>query len=154
MFNRIKLFFTPPTFEDEDKTRIARYLNTLSLIILVGAPIALLTFSINSTLPVQTALLASFIPIAFVNIALVKKGYVRLTAIIFLAASWLIINYSLLGTGGIRAGGVRFNPGLSGGWAFDEFIDCICDRCCEFDPRAGYGDRANSGISAVLAQMK
>ncbi len=109
MLNRIKLFFTPPTFEDEDKTRIARYLNMLSLTILGGAPIALLVFSVSSNLPVQTALLALFIPIAFVNIVLIKKGYVRLSAVILLAASWLIINYSLLGTGGIRAVGFGLN---------------------------------------------
>ena len=110
MLNWIKEFLTPPIFLDEDKTRVASLLYLLSKIALVGAVmlIVILT-SLTGDFGQRTLSASIAIPILFFELALVKKGYVRLAAYFFVLATWILGNYTTLFTGGVRDVGFGIN---------------------------------------------
>lgn len=104
MLNYFRKFFSPPVFEDEDKTRIARYFNsiTLSAAFALAAIIALrlssgavLFDSINSILLV---LIVFMLGARY----LVARGYVKFTSHILVGLAWVSLAYLAWEADGIR----------------------------------------------------
>jgi len=104
MVNYFRKFFSPPVFEDEDKTRVARYFNAIALsasfalvaiIALRLANGALLFDSINTIL---------LILIGFMLGAryLVAKGLVKFTSHVLVGLSWVGLAYLAWEAAGIR----------------------------------------------------
>ena len=91
MLAQIKLWLAPPVFEnDEEKTRIARLLNTILLVYL--GVVLMISFSLPlsdtslmvSTLPILTMAMLTVGPLF-----LMRLGHVRLAAGIFISAMWV-----------------------------------------------------------------
>lgn len=95
-------FFTPPVFEDELKTQQAYLLNTI-LWILIFVPIVYFIYALIFTPENRSVILIQFGYGEFLNIFflyLLRRGYVRATAIMQVSAFWILFTYSaIIGTG-------------------------------------------------------
>ncbi len=111
IFITLKNWFTPPVFYgDEDKTRIAShvyFLYELWLIasLIFGVILPIVTWDFNE----RSAAMLSAAALSFFQMALIKKGFVRPAAILLVSTTWLFVNYTVLGTGGVRAVGFGGN---------------------------------------------
>ena len=110
MANKIRQFLTAPKFGDEDKTRIGRYIYLITdvelvviLFISVGVPILSQEYS------PRTFLVILAVPFVLYQMILTQKGWVKLAATVQIASAWVVINYSTLGTGGVRSVGFAGN---------------------------------------------
>ena len=87
MLNTIRKFFSPPTFDDNEKTRIAGLLNTILLTIII-ATVLITPFIVLTTESVNIApLLVLLFPFIFINVVaffIMRRGGVRLASYIFL----------------------------------------------------------------------
>jgi HD domain len=110
MFKKIMEFFTPPLFENDEKTRIAGHVYLLSKIALALVCLLLIIYPIlTRTVSRDTIVLFCLIPVAFIIMQLTRKGHVRLAGSIYTIIAWLYVNYTTLNTGGIRAVGFGGN---------------------------------------------
>lgn len=101
MWTRIRKFLSPPVFpEDEEKTRVASFLNTILLIVLLIVVLfATLTFII--TLNFVRILIELFIVLMSLGILfLMRRGRVRLAGIIFSSALLIIVSIGTYLSGG------------------------------------------------------
>lgn len=97
MLNTIRKFFSPPTFEDDEKTRVASLLNTILLTVIIATvlitPFIALTTESSNIAP----LLVLLFPFIIINAAafyIMRRGGVRLASYIFL----LTIGTGILGS--------------------------------------------------------
>ncbi len=104
MLNYFRKFFSPPVFEDENKTRVARYFNVIAL----SASFALAAIVFLRLLNGE-ALLDSINPILLVLIGfmlgaryLIAKGLVKFTSHIIVGLSWVGLAYLAWEADGIR----------------------------------------------------
>lgn len=98
--------FSPPVFEDEEKTRVAQILNYLILITISLLSLLLLSRAITSSLSAATLItLGTLIVILTGSWFLLKKGFVREISIVIVIASWLALT-RLTGGEGIRDTGL------------------------------------------------
>ena len=105
MLNYFRNFFSPPVFEDdEDKTRVARYFNAISL----STSFALTTIVVLRLLSGE-ALFDSINPILLILIGfmlgaryLIAKGLVKFTSHILVGLSWVGLAYLAWEADGIR----------------------------------------------------
>jgi GAF domain-containing protein len=96
MLKQILTTLAPPTFpEDEDKTRKAKYANAI-LIVFLGMAIfyetafrALIHYTGVAILDLIAIGLAV---ICIIGLALLRRGYVQLTSILFVTSVWLALN--------------------------------------------------------------
>ena len=111
MFSRIKAFFAPPEFpDDEDKTRLSRKLNTLFLIAIlfvafyggIAVPLLFVEKFLNTI--VVLALLI-FLGIAY---WLMRLGKLRASTILLVSGLWLILTLYMPFAGGLSSGVVVF----------------------------------------------
>jgi hypothetical protein len=110
VLKKIKDFFTPPVFEEDEKSRIADHVYLLSKIVLVLVSILVIIYPIlTKTFSQDTIVLICLIPLAFFVMQLTRKGHVRLAGTIYTILAWLYINYTTLNTGGVRAVGFGGN---------------------------------------------
>jgi signal transduction histidine kinase len=87
----IQNLIAPPTFEDEDKNRVARLLHTLLMAILaLDAVYALSGILTQSSLSLVYALVIAALTLLMHFIA--RRGYVRLAAAGFITGLWLIFS--------------------------------------------------------------
>ncbi len=102
MLNQIKRLLAPPVFEgDEDKTRLARILNTIlwfSLLIWLSSSISLF-FSPQILLGALT--IGSLLLLGSGALLLMNRGYVRLVAWLFSLVLWLAVTILVAISGGI-----------------------------------------------------
>jgi len=101
MWARVREYFSPPIFEeDEDKTRAASFLNTILLIVItIVVLFASLTFVL--TLSVVRILVELFIIlVSFGILFLMRRGNVRLASIIFSGALLVIVSIGTYLSGG------------------------------------------------------
>jgi signal transduction histidine kinase len=106
MIKRIKQFFTPPTFADEDKTRRAR--NSFSLALVGLGTSALLAVIFGLLSPENTLRNFSIIfsiLVALLEIVMLHKGYVRATILVQAGIIWVSVVAVSISTGGIRSMG-------------------------------------------------
>lgn len=110
MQQKIMEFLSPPIFDDDGKTRIASHVFLLSKISLGVFPILFISYLFfvkNSA--VTIFVFWGLILVVILPMLLTKIGYVRLAGTFFTLILWLLINYSTLTTGGIRAVGFGGN---------------------------------------------
>ena len=114
MNHRILQVFASPTFEDEDKTRIAFLLNAILLTFLLG-DISYIVFSVLTAVG-QTPSgnwLNVFLTgwtLAFLLtglLILLRRGYVRGVATIFVLSYWSIVTLSYIAIGGVKTSGLN-----------------------------------------------
>jgi len=104
MLNYFRKFFSPPVFEDEDKTRVARYFNAITLsasfalaviVVLRLSNEAILFDSINS-------ILLGLIGFMLGSRFLVAKGLVKFTSHVLVGLTWVGLAYLAWDAAGIR----------------------------------------------------
>jgi GAF domain-containing protein len=109
MWSRIRQLLAAPVFEDEEKTRVARLLNTVLLtfcvaVLLVAASIPVLYGLPASPEEVFTLLSGVIMGIAAIGLLLLaRRGHVRLAAIVLLLLLWAIITYWVCGVAGVSS---------------------------------------------------
>jgi two-component system, cell cycle sensor histidine kinase and response regulator CckA len=104
MVKRRLALLASPVFEgDEDKTRSAHLLNTVSLVLLATQLIALFVpVYYGST--VRRVLLAGSLGIVTIAVqALMRRGLVRLASYLFVSGLWLALTLAAVTGGGLRA---------------------------------------------------
>jgi PAS domain S-box-containing protein len=111
MLQKIIQLLQPPIFvDDEDKTRVAShvyFMYELWLIasIIFGIILPIFTRNFNG----RSAAMLIAMALSFSQMTLVKKGLVRPAAILLVSTTWLLVNYTVLETGGVRAVGFGGN---------------------------------------------
>jgi methyl-accepting chemotaxis protein len=94
----------PPVFEgDEDKTRIAGLLNTISLSFLVVAVLGGGATLAQDVLPLNVAIVATALALVTAVQVLMRRGAVRAASLILSAGLWLMITYITATGGGVMA---------------------------------------------------
>jgi GAF domain-containing protein len=126
MLKRLRTLFAPPVFpENEDKTRQARYANTISLTFF-AAVFGYETF-LRLTRPIQAYDAADFVlvtiaVVTLVGLALLRRGHVRLTSFLLVGLVWLASNaiaasgYGIRDTSFIINFAIMLMAGLLIGW--------------------------------------
>jgi signal transduction histidine kinase len=107
MIPRLKSFFTPPVFEDNDKTRVARHLYFLLAVIFAVAAAATVFFSITTpaSMP-RVATTVIPIPLIFLVAAIMaKRGWVYPGAFFIVLVAWTAVTVNSLVSGGMRSPG-------------------------------------------------
>lgn len=110
MISRIRAFLTPPVFEDEEESRIARLLYAVLLTFLgamvMTVPVIALMASRPPT-PTESftgAALVIMIGLAVVLLALVRRGWLRGVSIVFLSLLWIIMAGWTCAFSGLKGG--------------------------------------------------
>jgi len=103
-FNTLKAHFAPPVFEDEDKTRTAFYLNTVSLSAIGVVALYLIVQNLADKFDLSTL---DFILFGFIGVLLaaryaMTKGYVKFASHIVVGLIWLGLAYQTQRADGIR----------------------------------------------------
>jgi GAF domain-containing protein len=105
----IRRLLAPPVFDDEEKSRVARLLNTVVLAVLATALVILVVevvsygLSLNSELLFTIYVAAVFVPLMLGFLLLVRRGHLRVAAIILLTALWAPMSYWVLTVAGISS---------------------------------------------------
>jgi two-component sensor histidine kinase len=103
MSKRIREFFAPPVFEDEEKTRIAGLLNTILLALLAIAVISNTALGITSSRPLLAlGITSTIILLATGLLFLARLGYIQLASILLTSAIWTLVTFDTFFTGGMR----------------------------------------------------
>lgn len=103
MINRVRYWFAPPVFEDEEKTRLAALLNTILLayivagFVIAGSMLLIAPESIARSLTVVVATL-----LAIGEWLLMRRGYVRLTSWLLVSGLWVMSTVLVIVSGGLR----------------------------------------------------
>jgi hypothetical protein len=103
MWIRIGQYLSAPTFEDEDKTRVATFLNTISLAILIVAVLGLAVGLVQGFAFVSSGIVLCLVLLTLGVQVLMRRGYVRPAAWLLLSAFWLLLTYLTVSSGGVRA---------------------------------------------------
>jgi PAS domain S-box-containing protein len=106
-------FLAAPTFDDEEKTRIAFLLNTILITFLIG-DISYLVFSLLAALGqtpsanyLNILLLGGIVVVWLVGLlVLLRWGHVRTAAISFVVSWWCIVSLSYIGLGTVKTSGL------------------------------------------------
>jgi len=104
MLDSIKKLLAPPTFKDEEKTRIARMLNIILLAITLLVGVLVVVRIIESGGVIDEAIITngSLIFIAVVLQFVMRRGYIRLASYLLVSLSWVALTYQAGSTDGIR----------------------------------------------------
>jgi len=103
MFNGIRRLASPPVFEDEDKTRQARLLNTVALAFLVVSVVGSLLMVIGAGMLSGLINGAAFALLELAVLFLLRRGRVLLAGIIQTGVLWLIVTAFNVAGDGLRA---------------------------------------------------
>ena len=108
MLQKITKWFRPPLFpDDEDKTRVAGMLHIILLVFLGAIAIAILLADTGSVSITNRSYFNLSMVIApssiIIMLVLLRKGYVRFVAWIFVFFQWLSTVTQVLGSGGIAS---------------------------------------------------
>jgi GAF domain-containing protein len=100
----IKHLLSAPVFENEDKTRIARMLNTIVLTVLVLAVVFTIFTLPTSPEPVALSLVEGVLVLLCVCVLiLMRRGRVQLASALFSLMLWVVITIAAVGSGGVRS---------------------------------------------------
>ncbi|HSG45006.1 MAG TPA: ATP-binding protein [Anaerolineales bacterium] len=104
IFIKLKTWFTPPVFEDENKTLMAR--NSFSLAI-VGVATSIFIFTVflifSPDNRYRLIVIGSSIIFSFLPIVLLRKGYVRAVVYFQVSVLWIGVVSTSVSTGGVRS---------------------------------------------------
>lgn len=111
--NRISKLLAPPVFEgDENKTRAAKFLNTVLWTMEIGMclSIPLAFFAPVGTMTSRLSIIASIIVLTMVMLLLMRRGHVKLVSVATVFSVWAVTNLAILfGGGGVRSIGFPGN---------------------------------------------
>ncbi len=102
-------FLAPPVFEDQEKTRRTRLLNTVLLALIAAMIPVIVIIAVLYGLPTdpegEFTLVAVIIvaALALILLLLTRRGHVRLASTVLLGAMWLVITVWILTTAGIKS---------------------------------------------------
>ena len=106
MLSRIKGIFAPPVFpEDEDKTRLARVLNSLlfyTIVYLVLYGIIVIPFFLTEKLFYEVLILTLLVIMGVATLVM-RRGRLNLAGTLFAAGLWLVVTIYLLFAGGMTS---------------------------------------------------
>jgi methyl-accepting chemotaxis protein len=103
MLAKIKHFLAAPTFEgDADKTRVAKLLNAILLVILVIALAYAITLLASPNWVAGLATAGLVVTLSLGMLALTRRGHVRLAGAILSSTVWIVLTVFTCLTGGIR----------------------------------------------------
>lgn len=105
MIASLKQFFTPPIFEDEEKTRKAALLNTLVLTGFTIATVSLLATPILSPGQIPVWGLVRY-PLIIFTWILLRRGHVHFACAFVLTSMWIVQMIAWANTGGSQASGL------------------------------------------------
>ena len=104
MFNRLRRFFAPPIFPDEEKTRVARILNgfmwSAMALLLAIIVFRLIVWRENSYVPLLV--LTAIVIIFGVGQDMTRRGHVHGTSLFLVGALWLAMTFQAWEADGIR----------------------------------------------------
>jgi GAF domain-containing protein len=109
MLARNGSFFSPPVFEDQEKTRRTRLLNTVLLALIVAMIPVIAIITILYGLPTdpegEFTLVTVIVVVALASILLLlnRRGHVRLASTVLIGAIWLVITTWVLTAAGIKS---------------------------------------------------
>lgn len=105
MVVKIKLLFTPPVFEDEDKTRVAGLLNTITLAILVILIAVSVTTPFVFKTPFYGLVISAMTALPVVGVfLLVHFGQVRFASHLLVFGFWALDTILIFSSGGLDSG--------------------------------------------------
>jgi len=101
---QVAQLLAPPVFEDdEDKTRVAGLLNTISLTFLMVALIGGLATLAQSLTSTNVAIVAAALVLIAAVQALMRRGAVRAASLLMSAGLWLVLTYVSATGGGVMS---------------------------------------------------
>lgn len=103
----LKRFFEAPVFVDEEKTRVARHIFNLLLVVLVFAPTAALIFYLISPASMARALII-LLPISLIFLIaalMAKRGWVNQGAFMIVLVAWIASSLNNYFSGGLKSPG-------------------------------------------------
>jgi methyl-accepting chemotaxis protein len=107
MLELIRKLIAAPTFEDDEKTRVARLLNAILFIILAAAVLYIpFPLFVEGRGLVEIAFEAILVALCLGLLILLRLGYVRLAALILSLTLWGGITYGTAGGGGLTGSGI------------------------------------------------
>lgn len=107
----IRKITTPPVFpEDEDKTRIAGFLNIIAWagggLIALASPGLILFNETKADMWISAGLILAFLVLVFLTIVLLRSRLVRAASFVLIISIWISITALIFRYGGIRSVGV------------------------------------------------
>ncbi|MGD9145220.1 MAG: GAF domain-containing protein [Anaerolineae bacterium] len=109
MLAGLRRFLAPPVFENEEKTRVARLLNTVLLAFLIASAVITLAAAVFYVVQpdpetVFTLLSGIVMTVIFGGLLfLVRRGQVQLVSILFLSFTWILITVWIFTVSGISS---------------------------------------------------
>ncbi len=104
MLNRLRRLVAPPIFDNEEKTRVARFLFIFSWIG-IGVILLAIAFRLGSWTEAnnfRSLILLTLIPILFLMQFMLRLGYVQVTSILVTLITWGILTYLAAFENGVR----------------------------------------------------
>ena len=105
-YSRVKDMLSPPVFEDEEKTRIARILGVIlwAIVVVVGALIFtwLVTGKSDELGPYAFVANAVIIAVSIGLLFLIRRGHVKPAGLIFVIFLWVDISFQAFTSDGVR----------------------------------------------------
>jgi signal transduction histidine kinase len=104
MLVAFRRFISPPIFDDEEKTRVARLLRVILFAIIVGTVLLGLSLPLIAPERLSRGLINVFIVlVAIGDWFLARRGYVRQAALLFAFSIWAIVTFASLTGGGVTS---------------------------------------------------
>jgi PAS domain S-box-containing protein len=104
MLDRIRKGLRPPVFEDEDKTRAARLLNTILLTTLALSMVfGVVIVTVSSRAVVSLVVTGILVLLQVGTLFLARRGHVQLASTWLVSVLWAIVTLGALTAGGVRS---------------------------------------------------
>jgi signal transduction histidine kinase len=105
MLDWLRTYLAPPTIEDEEQARTAALLNTTLLTAMALSVLFMVLAPFLSPNPVFSWIVTGFLVLLQVAaFLLIRRGRVRIAALVFSSALWLVVSFAAVFAGGVRSG--------------------------------------------------
>ena len=93
MFNRLKSFLAAPVFDDEQKTRSARYLNSFLFFLIILLTLQwLIRLNVDPIVSENMLIIAGLAVLSVGLLFMLRRGYVWLSSYVLVITSWLAMS--------------------------------------------------------------
>ena len=104
MWEKLRRFFTPPVFEgDEDKTRTARFLNTVSWVSISALFVGVIPVLFRESILLPLLSLSSSALILGLTVYLMRSGRVRAASWLYSMTTWVLAAGLMIVSGGLSS---------------------------------------------------
>ena len=101
MLRSMQNFFSPPVFEDDEKSRVAAILNSIIWIVIITGTLYTIATPFFLGQYVSGALTATIVIISLISRQLMVRGHLRFASITLLAVFQIILTLSIIVTNGV-----------------------------------------------------